>query len=237
MKCPGQDTRYWGPEAVSEISCPKCGGPIEFFKDESSRKCRKCGEKVLNPKMDFGCALYCKFASQCLGTDMPPELLAKRGEMLKDRAATGVKKYLGKNFKRIGRMVKVIQYCEKIQKTEGGDPAIVTLAACLSAIAGISEGSEACEARFSAEDDAIARSILLAAGAPDEVTRRVMSILSNRGQSYRGEDLANYRCVSDALRIAEAIEEKDGRTAGTSEADATPLLTETGRKLIEQVSK
>lgn len=237
MKCPGQDTRYWGPEAVYETGCPKCGGPIEFFKDESSRKCRKCGEKVLNPKMDFGCAVYCKFASQCLGTDMPPELLAKRTDLLKDRAATEVKKFLGRNFRRIGRMLKVIDYSAKIQKIEGGDPAIVTLAACLSAIAGASSGTEDNGEGFSVQDEASAQSILSRAGAPDEVARRVLSILSNPGGPNGQDDSANFKCVSDAVRIAEAVEAlKSGQTAGTeSGADAKPLFTQTGRKLMEQV--
>ena len=173
MKCPGSGQRFWGPEAAWETGCPKCGGPIEFFKDESSRKCRKCGEKVLNPKMDFGCAVYCKFASQCLGQDMPPELLAKRADLLKDRAATEVKKFLGRNFRRIGRMLKVIEYADKIQKAEGGDPAIVILAACLSATAGVFSGSEGQGARFSTEDVRFGQDpFYTAPGRPDEVTRR-----------------------------------------------------------------
>ena len=114
---------------------------------------------------------------------MPPELLAKRSDLLKDRAATEVKKFLGRNFKRIGRMLKVMEYSDKIQKSEGGDPAIVTLAACLSALAGVSSGAEGDDARFSVEDEVSARSILSSAGAPDEVTRRVLSILRNPGGS------------------------------------------------------
>ena len=72
MKCPGQDTRLWDSGAIFDVRCPGCGNSIEFFKDESSRRCRKCGMKTLNPRMDLGCAAHCRFASQCLGTAGPP---------------------------------------------------------------------------------------------------------------------------------------------------------------------
>lgn len=36
MKCPGQDSRYWKEGAIFEVDCPKCGKPVEFFKDWSS---------------------------------------------------------------------------------------------------------------------------------------------------------------------------------------------------------
>ncbi len=52
MKCPGQDTRYWKPEAVFEAKCPKCGNAVEFFKDDTTRKCGICGHRFLNPGMD-----------------------------------------------------------------------------------------------------------------------------------------------------------------------------------------
>ena len=169
MRCPGQDSRFWGPEAINESSCPNCGGPIEFFKDESSRKCRKCGTKVLNPKMDFGCAAYCRFAAQCLGTDMSPELLAQRTDLLKDRVAAEVKGLLGRNFRRIGRALKVVEYAGKIQQSEGGDPAVVILAAYLSTITGgASTGPDRSPGRFSQEDVTEAQSILSRTGAPEE---------------------------------------------------------------------
>ena len=66
MRCPGQDTRYWKPGDIFEVSCPGCERKVEFFKDESRRKCR-CGQEVVNPKLDFGCAQWCQFAEQCIG--------------------------------------------------------------------------------------------------------------------------------------------------------------------------
>ncbi len=66
MKCPGQDTQYWQPDDIFETSCLKCGRSIEFFKDDVSRRCKGCGARVPNPKLDFGCAETCAYADQCL---------------------------------------------------------------------------------------------------------------------------------------------------------------------------
>ena len=84
MKCPGQDTQYWRPGAIFEVDCPKCGQSVEFFKDDTSRKCGNCGHRFVNPNMDFGCAAYCQFAEQCVGT-LPPEVAAQQENLLKDK--------------------------------------------------------------------------------------------------------------------------------------------------------
>lgn len=67
MRCPGQDTQYWKPGDIFDVDCPCCGSKVEFFKDEATRRCKNCGEKVLNPKMDLGCARHCRHAGDCLG--------------------------------------------------------------------------------------------------------------------------------------------------------------------------
>jgi len=79
MKCPGQDTLYWKPDDIFETSCPKCGRSIEFFKDDVSRRCKGCGAKVSNPKLDFGCAKSCAYADQCLA-GVSAETLKQRKE-------------------------------------------------------------------------------------------------------------------------------------------------------------
>jgi len=66
MRSPGQDMRFWKPGDIFETRCPKCGGEVEFFKDEVRRKCG-CGHEIVNPKMDLGCAIWCQYAEQCLG--------------------------------------------------------------------------------------------------------------------------------------------------------------------------
>jgi len=67
MQCPGQDSRCWGSDAIFDVACLQCGHEVEFFKDEPTRTCKNCGLKIVNPKMDFGCASYCQFADQCVG--------------------------------------------------------------------------------------------------------------------------------------------------------------------------
>ena len=66
MKCPGQDTRYWKPGDIFDWPCPACGKPVEFFKDESSRRCASCGYRVGNPRLDLGCAEWCPYGEKCL---------------------------------------------------------------------------------------------------------------------------------------------------------------------------
>ncbi len=227
MKCPGQDSRFWGAEAIFESKCPECGGPIEFFKDETSRRCRKCSHKVLNPKMDFGCAAYCKYASQCLGGDIPPELLAKRSDLLKDRVAAEVKKTLGRDFKRIGRTLKLVDYTGKIVGGENVDPAAPTLAAYLLALfRPLRE-----DARRMAID------ILARTNAPDEVARDVLSILD----SIEQEDTPGSpggRCLSDAKNITgieEALEQGLVLPEEVARMIRARILTESGRGLASQV--
>lgn len=67
MKCPGQDTRYWKQGAIFDAKCPKCSRLVEFFKDDTTRKCPNCGHRFINPNIDSGCASYCQFAEQCIG--------------------------------------------------------------------------------------------------------------------------------------------------------------------------
>ncbi len=66
-RCPGQDLRYWKPEDIFDVPCPFCGIEIEFWKDEPIRHCPECKKEVRNPKIDSGCAEWCKYADDCLG--------------------------------------------------------------------------------------------------------------------------------------------------------------------------
>jgi len=73
-RCPGQDTQTWGFDAIFEMDCPKCGKPVEFFKDEMKHKCASCGERVFNERMNMGCAKWCPSAASCVGPDSLKDL-------------------------------------------------------------------------------------------------------------------------------------------------------------------
>jgi len=65
-RCPGQDPRFWKPGDIFDIRCPHCGTAVEFWKDEPCVKCPQCHGRVVNPKLDLGCAEWCQYAEQCL---------------------------------------------------------------------------------------------------------------------------------------------------------------------------
>ncbi|MDR1314173.1 MAG: hypothetical protein LBQ12_10885 [Deltaproteobacteria bacterium] len=65
--CPGQNMQFWKPGDIFDIVCPACGQKVEFFKDDPRRRCPGCGHSFPNPKLNEGCAKWCKFADKCLG--------------------------------------------------------------------------------------------------------------------------------------------------------------------------
>jgi len=66
LKCPGQDFRFWTREDIFEVACPACESPVEFFKNDTVRKCGKCGYQFANPRLNLGCAEWCPAAADCL---------------------------------------------------------------------------------------------------------------------------------------------------------------------------
>lgn len=239
MRCPGQDSRYWKPGAVFEVACPQCGYEVEFFKDESTRRCKRCGHKLVNPNMDFGCAVHCKFAQQCLG-DLPPELVAQRGELLKDRVAIEMKRYFKKDFKRIGHATKVARYAEQIGKEIGGDKAVLLSAAYLHDI-GIHEAErryQSTEARYQEEEGpSIARDILTRLGADPRLTEEVCDIVGHHHHP-RPEETANFKAVYDADLIVNLQERQEAAPSSREELEEMirgSFLTESGQALAREV--
>ena len=239
MKCPGQDTQYWQEGAIFEVECPKCKTNVEFFKDDTSRKCGNCDHRFINPKMDFGCASYCQFAEQCIG-DLPPELLAQKEDLLKDRVAIEMKRYFKTDFKRIGHATRVTRYAEKIGKGEGANLAVILCAAYLHDIGIVAaeekHGSAAAEYQQK-EGPPIAKSILIKLGAKEELIEEVCDIIAHHHQPGSDETL-NFKVVYDA-DVLENTDAKQKENPATSDELAdrieTLFLTKSGRDLAKEV--
>ncbi len=199
MKCPGQDSRYWKTGAIFNAPCPRCQASIEFFKDDTSRKCHNCGHRFVNPAMDFGCAAYCQFAEQCLG-DLPPELAAHKESLLKDRVAVAMKRYLGKDFKRIGHAMRVSRYAEQIGKALQANLAVVLSAAFLHDI-GMPEAErhdvQTAPQMHAQKGPPIARQLLTELGARPELIEQVCDIIA-RHHEPPAHPTPEFACVYDA---------------------------------------
>lgn len=239
MKCPGQDTQYWKPGAIFEAKCPKCGSAVEFFKDDTTRKCEKCGHRFVNPDMDFGCAAYCPYAEQCIG-DLPPELIAQKEDLLKDRVAIEMKRYFKNDFRRIGHASRVARYAERIGKQEKGNLAVILTAAYLHDI-GIPEaekkhGSTAAEFQ-EAEGPAVARSILEKLGAKEKLINEVCDIVG-RHHHPRSTDSINFKAVYDADLLENTEEKKKNTPMDNNELEGfieKSFLTGAGRATAKEV--
>ena len=239
MKCPGQDSRYWKPGAIFNEKCPKCGNSVEFFKDDTARKCGQCGHRFINPKMDFGCASYCEFAEQCMGT-LPPELLAEKEDLLKDRVAIEMKRYFKTDFKRIGHATKVARHAERIGKMEAGNLAVILCAAYLHDI-----GIHAAERKHDStaakhqeqEGPPIAREILEKLGAKEALIGEVCDIVGHHHHP-REEESVNFKVLYDAdliVNLEEKLKEKPKQGEELEDLIAKAFLTDSGKKVAGNV--
>ncbi len=242
MKCPGQDTRYWKGVDIFEAKCPKCGTGVEFFKDDPARKCGACGKKFVNPKLDFGCAAYCQYAEQCLGT-LPPEIVARQQNLLKDRVAIEMKRYFKTDFKRISHATRTARHAERIgQNEEGGNLAVILVAAYLHDI-GIPEtirkygGADVRQHEF--EGPPVAEAILTKLGAQQELIDEVVAII--RCHHHPGPDeTVNFKAVYDADQIANLEDRQKAASLKPTEitliVDST-FLTASGRQEARKTFK
>ncbi|AEH45892.1 hypothetical protein Thein_2042 [Thermodesulfatator indicus DSM 15286] len=175
MKCPGQDTRYWKEDAIFEVKCPDCGEVVEFFKDDTARPCPGCGKRLPNPRLDFGCAAYCPYAEQCLGS-LPPELLEKQKGVFKDRIETEVLNRLKGQDEAIKRLKARLKFAEQIALEEGANLPVVLASACL----------------IDLKDEA--ENILKALKVPSNFAKEILAIIE-------GKDCLENEVINDAVSL------------------------------------
>jgi hypothetical protein len=223
MKCPGQDLQYWKPGAIYDAACPRCGRAVEFFKDDTARTCAGCGHRFVNPQLDFGCAAYCPFAEQCLGT-LPEGAVIQREALLKDRVAVEVKRRLGRDFTRIGRSGRVARHAERIGKAEAGTLAVILPAAYLRELTVGADGGVH-----------PAREILQGLGARPELIAEVCETLDRLRRAPAADDPLSVKVLRDAHRLDQLDARRKSR--GPADDTAGAFLTESGRRAAGDLSQ
>ena len=198
--------QFWKIKDIFEAACTECGKPIEFFKDDPQARCPGCGLLVKNPRIDLGCAKWCKFADKCLegqipvGVDTEEVGLQGDGDILRNKFIGEMKSYFGADRKRIDHALAVLGYAEQIQEIEGGDPFVVRTAAILHDI-----GIPLAEEKYKSsagnlqeiEGPPVAREILLKYNIPADIIERICSIIANH-HSAKDIDTVEFRIVWDA---------------------------------------
>ncbi len=204
LRCPGQDQRFWKPDDIFDVKCPNCGRPVEFFKDEPKINCKSCGKMVLNPKIDLGCAQWCRYAQQCLGAAASKDL-----NVIRDKLIDEMKKVFGEDRKRITHALAVLDYAEKIQIVEGGAPLVVKAAAILHDI-----GIHSAESKYGSssgkyqelEGPPIARRILKNFAIDEQAVEHICKIIANH-HSAKNIDTVEFRIIWDADHIVNIRDE------------------------------
>lgn len=199
MKCPGQDMKYWKADAIFETACPKCAAKVEFYKDDTSRRCSGCGYRMVNPQMDFGCASYCQYAEQCLGA-LPEDFSGIREQLLKDKVAVEVKRALGDDFRRIRQVSATARFAEDIGKAEGGNLPVILCAAYLQSL-----------------DAPVVAALLTKVGAKESMIEDIAAVIAETTSGSTQPSLET-RILEDALTLQQ---QDDALRDGSGNAPAT----------------
>jgi len=161
--------------------------------------------------------------------------------LLKDRVAIEMKKYFGRDFKRIGHASKVARYAERIAREERANLAVVLAAAYLHDI-GIKEAErkhQSTAAKYQEEEGPpIAREILTKLGAKEELIDEVCDIVGHHHHP-RDEETVNFMALYDADMLVNLEEKQEEEEKKPSEALERVIekafLTESGKNLARQV--
>jgi hypothetical protein len=232
IRCPGQNTLFWKPDDIYDVTCPSCGKPVEFWKDDSKRTC-KCGHRFLNPKRDLGCLEYCKYAEQCM-----PDMF--QGDNLKalyrDRLLVGAKIALKPEDTRLKRSQEIAEVAEEILDEESGQPKVVFAAAILGDLVLNSQpqGVQGFSSRDEESPRAMVTKVLAELATEKEVIAQVCQIIEDRINGTSSEDV-NHRIVSDALMVVELSEKKTLlEEAAIERLIEKKIQTETGKRLARE---
>lgn len=245
-KCPGQNPQYWKPEDTIEVPCPNCKEIIEFFKDEPKRKCYNCKQEVINPGVDFGCALWCPKAVECIGPKRYQQLLeaAEKGphpdkyKTKKELLILEMEKYFGTDQKRINHAKKVLSFAEQLLEEERAD-ALVVIASSLLHDIGIHKAEEKYKSSAGnyqeIEGPPIAKEIMEGLRLKKEVIDEVCEIIAHHHSPGKVNTM-NFKVLYDADWLVNLKDEFDTRDREKlAKTIDKVFLTQAGRRLARKL--
>jgi HD superfamily phosphodiesterase len=245
-KCPGQNPQYWRPEDIIEVACPNCKEIIEFFKDEPKRRCHNCHAELINPRVDFGCALWCPKAVGCIGGERYEQLkAAAKKEPAQDKYKTKkelllleMERYFGADQKRINHAKKVLGFAEQLLELEKADSLVVIAAAILHDI-GIHKAEEKYHSSAGnfqeIEGPPIARGIMEKLHLKKEVIDEACEIIAHHHSP--GEiDTLNFNVLYDSDWLVNLKDEFDTSQKEKLEKIINKIfLTQSGKELARKI--
>ncbi len=196
MKCPGQDSRFWKLDAIFDVKCPQCGHLIEFFKDDTKRKCPNCQKEVPNPQMDFGCAAYCPYAEHCLGSLPSDKVADGKLKALKAKMLRKIKDEINSDSKKMAFATRFLELCEELGKKEGVSLGPLLMASFLACLKTTSEKKFDPLTNLSELD------------AEEEAINDAIEIFKNFNDQEDNEKVAEAKVMIDSLKIAKLEDNK-----------------------------
>jgi len=186
VHCPGQNMQYWTPDDIFFLQCPFCDEEIEFWKDEPMRICPNCGNEVRNPKINLGCAEWCRYAKECLG-ELADEkiLLAPKIERLKAIILKNFEDKLSPPF-----LLKIEELADKFIAEFSVDPGKIKPAALLAVAAVIEKKDSIQPIKQSFREPAFQTECLRKSGLAEMRIKEIYTILDsflNETQNHSAE--------------------------------------------------
>jgi len=200
-KCPGQDQRYWTPDAIFDVRCPYCGRAIEFWKDEPSRVCRDCAREVRNPRIDLACAEWCAEAEACLGHSVDGAGVA---EPVVERLMALLEQRLADQPEKLDQARQVCARVDTLLQSQTAEPNIAKPAALLAGVALTRSSDRGEDAPFGEPkllESTFLRELLTGAGIAEREAAMIEELVRSVFSSQQ-RDGAELRLVREAVRLA-----------------------------------
>ncbi|MBW1982731.1 MAG: hypothetical protein JRJ12_16095 [Deltaproteobacteria bacterium] len=231
FRCPGQNTMFWKPDDIYDVTCPNCGRQVEFWKDDARRTC-VCGHRFMNPRRDLGCLEWCKYAEKCM-----PEMFT--GENLqalyRDRLLAAVKITLKPDEQRLQKTSEAVDLAEEILAGEGGEAKVVIAGTILRDLLAAAGGGNSTPEGISREDvHRTAVKVLSEVNTEDEVVEQVSDILQSPVLPEESASVS-LKVVLDALYITE-LRRKRALLEETTlrRLIDKKILTDTGKQVAKE---